>query len=936
MRALLGRLLDLRDGEARPTIESFVILAGVVAAHTILETARDALFLSKLPPERLALVYALVAVVTLAVSELNARFTRRFGKRNALVFTLVVAAYGTVLLGLQAMTPLVLFALYAWSALVGTLLGVQFWMFAGQIFTVAQGKRLFGPIASGGVAGAVAGAGFAALALSFVPVGVLLFVSAGIFLVTALFLTTVQPDIVAPPRRAALAGGAPSQDGALALLRREPYLRELAAFVGLSTAAVLVTDYLFKSVAAQTIPPAELGRFFARTYAALNALSLGVQLFIAGRVLRRLGVVPALVVLPLLLLAGGGGVIVAGGLLALALFAKGADGALRYSLHRVAGELLWMPLAGETRDRGKALLDSVFGRAVQAVTAGGLLLLAAAGVRSPRALAVIVVVLAAAWLLVVARLRRSYLDLFRQALARGTIDPAAIMPELDLSSVETVMEALSSREARRVLAAMELLHEKGRARLIPGLILYHESAEVLLRALRIITTADRADWPPLAERLLSHPTEGVRIEALRCLAKMNHHVAVVRALEDESPTVRAHAAFWAARDSDRDPLENGRIRDLLDLPGRNRARVRAAFLDAVRDAPDARFTDLVIAILEDGGDAPASRMIDGEHVDLAVHAAHAMTKLRDPRFIPVLIPELGRREGRHVVHNALVHQGEAALDALVEALRDPRTDSRLRIHLPQAISRFTSQRAADVLAAHLTDERSGAVRFKSLRGLGHVVTHGKVKVDEALMTAEARKNLVEHFRLLSLSIRVAPAPPEGAAAAGELLRGLLADKMRQSLERAFRLLQIVHPTEDIHGAYLALRSGDKRRRAQVMEFLDTLTMSGKRASTVHRELREALRLVADDLADADRVARIAHLLSRPPHDEEEALAQLLADEDDALATIAGYYALAVGSPSLAGKVAHARAARAALRDAISIDTRDAPGPVVLEVIHGSG
>src|SRR6185369_12368403 len=109
-----GRLVDLREGEARPAAQAFAALFGIIAAHTILETARDALFLSKLPPEHLALVYAIVAVVTLAVSELNARFTRRFGKRNALIFTLIVASYGTSLLHLQATTPAVLFVLYAW------------------------------------------------------------------------------------------------------------------------------------------------------------------------------------------------------------------------------------------------------------------------------------------------------------------------------------------------------------------------------------------------------------------------------------------------------------------------------------------------------------------------------------------------------------------------------------------------------------------------------------------------------------------------------------------------------------------------------------------------------------------------------------------------------------------------------------------------------
>ena len=902
VRELLGRLIDLREGEQRPTVEAFVTLFGLIAAHTILETARDALFLSKLPPQRLTLVYALVAVVTLGVSELNARFIRRFGKRNALIFTLILASYGTALLHLQATSEAVLFILYAWSALVGTLLGVQFWMFAGQLFTVAQGKRLFGPIASGGVAGAVAGAGFAAVSLSFIPVGALLLVSAALFLATALYLTTVPADVAELPRRVGGRGegrDAEPREGLRALLRREPYLRELAAFVGLSTAAVLVTDYIFKSVAAHRIPAEHLGIFFARTYAVLNAVSLAVQLFVAGRVLRRLGVVPALVVLPLLLLAGGGAMVLFGGLLGLALFTKGADGSLRYSLHRVAGELLWMPLSGESRDRGKALLDSVFGRAVQALTAGALLLLGAAGVREPRVLAAIVVVLAAAWLVVVARLRRSYLDLFRQALAKGMLDASAITQDLDLGSVETVMEALSSRDARRVLAAMDLLAEKQRARLIPGLILYHESAEVLLRALRIIATPERADWPELAERLLAHPSEGVRVEALRALARIHRHVAVVRALEDESAAVRAHAAFWSARDSERGPLESRRIRELIALGGDEGHKARLALLDAVRDAPAPGYADLVLAVLRGG---------EGATAELVAHGAEAMMRIEDPRFVPVLIAALGRREGRRLVRAALVHQGEPALEALVAALHDPATDARVRMHLPQSIARFGSQRAADVLAAHLDDERSGAVRYKSLRGLGRVVSDSKVKIDAKTMEAAARRNLLEHFRLLAISTRLGE--PRGDAA--ELLRGLLDDKMHQSLERAFRFLQLVHPGEDIRSAYLALRGTDKRLRAQAMEFLDTLTLSAERASLVHRQLREALRIVADDLGGKDRVARVGHLLPRPPATEEDALAALLADPDDALATLAGYHALALGTPRLVEAVTRASATRPAL------------------------
>ena len=566
------------------------------------------------------------------------------------------------------------------------------------------------------------------MALLFVPVGSLLLVSASIFLATALFLTTVEADRprpAAPPRRAI--GGwrrqaAAAGEGLVTFLRHQPYLRELAALVGLSTAAVLVTDYLFKSVAAATLPPAALGLFFARAYAVFNAVSLAVQLFVAGRVLRRLGVVPALVVLPLLLLAGGSGIAVFGGILGLALFTKGADGALRYSLHRVAGELLWMPLSGEARDRGKALLDSVFGRAVQALTAGALLLLAAFSVRSPRVLAVIVVVLAAAWLYVVARLRRSYLDLFRQALAKGTLDASAASPRSStITSVETVMDALSSRDARAASSPRWSCSTRRAARgWSPG-------SSSTTRAPRCSSARSGSSRPPSARTgprspsgSSTHPPpEGVRVEALRALANIHHHVAVVRALEDESPAVRAHAAFWSARDGERGPHENVRAHPRAPRALRRRGG---------RKAPGRR---LLTAIRERARPAlrrprdrdPPRRGAAGDgEVDLGLHAAEAMARVKDPRFVPLLIAAArpASRGAPRGARGAGAHQGEPALEALVRRAPRPRDRSRAPAHPPAPVDLpvRASQRAADALAEHLSDERSGAVRNQSLRGLG--------------------------------------------------------------------------------------------------------------------------------------------------------------------------------------------------------------------------
>jgi AAA family ATP:ADP antiporter len=915
MRALVARLVDLREGEGRPALQAFLSLFGIIAGHTILETARDALFLDKLPVSRLTLVYALLAGLSLLVATGNARFVRAFGQRNALVVTLVVCAYGTTVFHFLPATPVAVFALYLWSALLGTVVAVQFWALAGQLFTVAQGKRLFGPVAAGGVAGAVAGATLAAAVLEAVSVQSLLLVASALFLATAFGLTTLRTEELSATGE--LGGGGTASPGprGLAMFREVPYLWGVAALVALSVAAVLTTDYLFKSVAptaARTLG-LDLGPFLARYYAALNAASLVVQLFVAGRILRRFGVVAGLMVLPALLLVGGALSVLLGGVL-LVMVTKGADGALRHSLHRVSIELAVLPIPGDVRGRAKALIDASLARGVQAGTAGAILVLATFELATPRILAIVLAVLSGAWLAVAIRLRRPYLDLFRQALRKGSLEMDEA-PELDLGSVEAVLEALSSPEPATVLGAMELLGQKGRARLLPGLILYHHDEDVLLRALELVARPDRTDWVPLTERLLAHPSERVRVGAVRALR--SQALALDKARSDPSPAVRAHAAFCLAHcegrtDLTSDPL----IVELLSARGDAGRAARVAILDSIRDHADPRWADTILEIVrESRGDRPGGDWTRGDP-ELVEHAAQAMAVVKDPRFIDELVSMVPVRDRRSAVRAALVAYGEPAQEALERALLDPVADSHLRVHLPRSLSAFGNQRAADFLTALLGKDVAGVVRYKALRGLGRLAADHRVRVDHAAVEKGLLANLVEHLRLLALVVPLEDgqrAAPERATGCGRLVLGLLSDKLDQSLERAFRLLQLAHKNEDLRSVHLAVRSGDRRARANALEFLDVLGTGTERGDPkVRTEARRLLRLVVDDLPPADRVARAGDAVPPSPATYEDALRVLLRDRDDDLAGLSAYHATELGLAALSEEVVEATRERPAI------------------------
>ena len=882
MARWITRFFDLREGEARPVIQSFLVLFLLIGAHTTLETARDALFLTKLPPKELNLVYIALAGLSFVVAALSTRLALRFGRRNALIGTLGIAAVATVLLHSMAPTPRVVMALYVFSGLVGAVLSPQFWLLAAQMFTSAQGRRLFGPIASGGVVGGVAGATTAAVLLARHPVSSLLLVAAFAFIGTALLLTTLAlpGDDDDLSTRFDLDEKAPAEAPSLAL-SQQPFVWRVALLVGLSTAAVLTVDYLFKSTAASSIAPAQLGEFFARYYAVMNGVSLVVQLLVAGRIVRRLGVAGATGVMPSLLLIGGVASFVTGGALLPVLAMRMVDGGLRHSLNRVATELLYLPMQTKVRERAKGLIDTVLSRSVQAVTAAVLFGLATRA--SPRVLAGIVLVLCVTWTLVAAGLRRPYLDLFRRALSRGTLELGVEATEIDVNAAEALVEAMASPEPVVVIAALDVLEQRNRGKLIPALILYHDAESVLFRALDIFGGSPRQDWVPLGERLLSHPSERIRIAAVRALAKHGVASALARTTNDASTNVRAYAALHLALadgDEGRDLAKHPRLAPMLEERGESGDAKRRVLLTAIADAADPRATSLVLAIAR-------SRTFAHSELNMTL-LARAMKALHDPRYIPFCVALLASRPAREAIRQALVAMGDEALEALEAATVDEHTERRVRTHLPRTISDFRTQRACDFLMTRLHDEPDGFIRYKVLRGLGHIVASSDVKVDRRSVDQEARRNLVEHLRITALRVAIeagsAQNPGSGAVSPTEqLLLGLLADKQAQSLERAFRLLKIAHRREDIHRVHSAARSNDRRARSNAGEFLDTL-LAGAR----QRELRELFRLVVDDLEPVVRVRRAAPWLGSYPHDRKAALAALAEDRDLGLANLSRY------------------------------------------------
>ncbi|MFO0548877.1 MAG: hypothetical protein U0271_10845 [Polyangiaceae bacterium] len=813
---MLERLVDLRAGERRPLTMMGALLALVIGAHTIVETARDTLFLRKLPPNRLAWVYVALAVATLLAGRVASSITERFGQRSGFVMTLVACAYVVVLLGILPATPLFVFTLYVASGVMGTLLLLAFWVFAGRLFTVAQGKRLFGPLAAFGIVGATIGATVASVISRFFSASALLVLAAVLFLSAAVVVTMV-PDSedsarAAPTTRTAPAGallGEPS------LVVRGPYLRIVAALTFVSSITVLFADYLFKSSAAVALAPDELGPFLGGFYAAQNALALVVQLGVTTPLVRRAGVPSALLLFPTLLLFGALGAMVSN-VFAFAVVVKIIDGALRHSLHRVTSELLVLPIAPPIRDRAKRVLDAVVARGGQALGAGGIALLGVLGVASISSLGLCIAGLAATWIVVAGLTRRPYLDMFRRSLARGD-DPEEFMT-YDLPVVETLLASLASDQDDRVRAAIQMLARPDNGRLVPALILHHDSPAVLTLALEVLSR-DRArrDFLPLTRRLLGHRDASVRVAAVRALAVAGDASVAGLALEDGDPTVRASALFFLA--SGDDPEADPRVSALLERRDDDGARERHALVSAIAAHGDARWARVVRRIAT----TDRARRGVGER-GLAREIAVAARVTNDPEHAPLLVALLLDREARTDARASLVALGPAAQAVVERAFADPNTSMRLRRQLPRALAAFGNQRAVDFLVRALDRELDLRLRYKVLRALGRAsadAKRGALKFDRRRFEREATLCFATYLRLFEAVVELGHTPSLAPTHAGSLLEvdrpatrlcvGLIEERARLAFESGFRFLQLAHRTEDLEAC--TRRSSAEPRRA---------------------------------------------------------------------------------------------------------------------------
>lgn len=881
MNRLTLRLLYLvarvRPEERRDATAAFLTLLGFMTGHALLETARDALFLARLPARQLPWVYLTIAVVALALGQREPRVVRRFSSRSELTGWLVVSAAVTLFFWMSIgwAGAWIFYALYTWSGVLATLVVVRFWTVLGNLFTVTQAKRVFAVIGSGSVLGAILGSALARLVTGFLPARSLVLAAAGAF-----FVASFAPSMFdrSPERRAVAGPGSLLDYGRIGrMIWTQPYLRRVAAFIILSTVTFTLVDFVFKSTVDRFVPTAEFGAFFSSVYLGLNLASLAIQVLVVAWLLRTVGVNLALAVVPGLLLLGAVGFVALGGL-GLALVLKSADGSLRHSLYRTGTELLFLPMSVELRTRVKGFIDVLGQRGGQALASVLILMILSVSGREG-VFAFLAALTAGASLHLALDLKKHYLDLFRETLNEEIAPYRSEFPALDMASLESLLATLNGPDDRRVLAALDVLAAQGKTRVIPALILYHPSPSVIVRALGILSGSGRTDFLGIVHRLRDHGDEDVRGAAYRALSALDPNRELFEeGMRDPSARVRATAVAglvggdWIPRDQ--------ALSLLNEIVTEGEEEGRLALARAIRSRPEAVFEETLIALAD--RNEPAVR----------AEAIQAMKAVRSPAFVGVLVSLLAARSLRDEVRTTLVAIGPTALARLAQALVDPTLPHGVRRHLPLAIGTFGTPQAADILLRHLPREPDGMIRFKILRALGRWRSRqSSLPLDAAVLQQVQEQTLSTAFKFMRWRRSLEAGARKRTELRTELhsmLVLLLRDKQEHAVERIFRLLNLQAQNDDFHRVHRGLHSPKPASRASSRELLEHLLLP---------PVRRPLLTLVDDLFDA-QAASPEPGASPDAAEYEATLAELLESRIESVSSLTAAHTAELGLVSL--------------------------------------
>lgn len=656
-------------------------------------------------------------------------------------------------------------------------------------------------------------------------------------------------------------------------LRR--YVILLLTFFILAQVLFLLIDFRFLGALQQRYinSEANIALFLGWFNGTLGIFELGMQWLASSRVIERVGVFAATMLLPGVIgILSALSVAIAGlgwieALFISLVLLKFLDELLHYTLFASVGPVLFQPIPENLRSGIQAVVRGIAEPLSTGAT--GLVLLTlvwwlnqtdAIRTEGLNWLLPAIVVLALGWVLVIYWLRARYVGLLVMSAERGQLSGDVDLLELKRAVIEALdqpgteahkaacIELLSQLDPKNVGEVMAPLLDK-----LPSSLQRQSLEEMLLYP-------NLTHLPQVQALISQSPPPEVLAVALRYvwITQENPDIRQLKPYlrSEVDSVVRGTAASLMLRRGS--PTQKAEATNTLRLMlTHKQERERVMGCRALGEAVYLQALRLYIPnLLQD----------ESLRVRCALLEAIAATHLEE--FYPSLLKGLYYKSTREAAMKALVRLENEAIPMLVGLGEDVYKPDLVRLHAWKAIGQIGTMEALDALIAHLMTAW-GTTRRNILKIL--LEMPGDIGIESALerMGRTGVERMIDQeimFIGQSYAVLLDMAPDQLPGEEAELLRRALRDLQTDSRERLFMLMKFLYPIGAIKAAAFSLNSHSRSNVAHGLEILD---------NTVDIPSKRALLSLLDRASDQEKLQSLSEMVSYQPMIPSDRLRHLL-------------------------------------------------------------
>lgn len=894
MIKILSDFFNIRKGEGYRALLMFFYAFLIIASLLITKPVRNSLFLSTFGIGQLAYAFILVAICAALVTIVYSRFITNIKFYSLIIVTTIVAIvcllifWGLLSSGYTAGWLVYIF--YVWVAIFGVICTSQFWLLANYVFNAREAKRLFGFIGAGAISGGIFGGYITNFLAPLVGTQNMLLFCVAFLGICLVLLNRVWKSGADESYHEKLLKGRTarikSDDNVFKLIFSSKHLIYMTSIVGIGVIVANLVDFQFNAIASQVITDKDkLTAFFGFWLSNLSIASLLIQLLLTGRVLNRFGVVTSLFFLPLGIFVGAVTILFSPGLFG-AVLIKVSDGGLKQSINKAGLELLNLPIPPIVKNKTKGFID-IFVDSL-ATGLGGLLLILFTKIfgLSVNMISLMIFILVIAWLFFVVKIKNEYINSFRVALEKRSINPSEQYLNIqDASIVDNFKKTLLGHNKRQILYVLKLLENEKSAHFLPVFknLLNNDSAEIRYEALQLVSQYKSEEFLNDIRPLIHDKNQDVRVSALFITIQNveNSYDVLEKYLYSKNEKERTTALLCIAYEY----RDNKTFREKYDIMAQFDGLIDSVAENEYSPEKLKSLKMLMIKIIRISGEIKLAgflrNFLHDKNSKIVQEAIVAAGETKNVQFVPLLIDKMRNHHLRRNAREALAKFGPDILVTLNGILYDSKQDIRIRRAVPFVVSLVKSPQSVDMLLSQVKITNV-ILRFEIIKAMSKLqradpsvrFNHGHI---EKAIFAEADK----YFDYVSMMTAEMELQNEEKARKGfnkdqniykarNLLVSSLQESVERNLEMIFRLLGLRYPGGDIFNIYKGIKSGNSDMRAHAIEFLDNL---------LDTQLKKIIILIVDSSMTSYLIDQSNPFPKKDFKNETDVLGYLLNDDN---------------------------------------------------------